>query len=154
LSSSRRSPDLQRHLARLAAVVGGAALLLTACGDGAEVRDDPEPVARPDEDGEPDAGSEREDDEPLGTQDLLEGRLAFLDADPDTVRRAVEPYDGVIELEVPEIGAVQVAFPVDTRRELLGIRDELRDAGHEVDVVLVADPHGEGSAEGGPALGP
>jgi hypothetical protein len=118
------------------------------------VQDDPEPVARPDGDGEADAGSERADDEPLGTQDLLEGRLAFLDADADTVRRAVEPYDGVIELEVPEIGAVQVVFPVDTRRELLEVRDELREAGHQVDVVLVTDPDLEGSADGGPALGP
>ena len=81
-------------------------------------------------------------------RDILPGRLAFVDVTGDEIRDAVAAYDGEIEVDPEGLRIVQVRFPVDVHAELIAIRDELRDQGHRVDVVLATDPGIDGDDQG------
>lgn len=82
--------------------------------------------------------------------DVLPGRLGFVDVTAEQLRDVIAPYGGEVEIAPEGLRIVQVRFPVDDDAELLTIRDELRDQGFRVEVVPATDPGVDGTADDGP----
>ncbi len=104
----------------------------------------PAPVSGEVEEPDPTSDEAEEDQRPGSSpfpegQVLLAQELAVLGGSRDDVLAAVEPYEGVITVEVSETDTYQVAFPVESLDQLLEIQAALQADGLDVIVVAAID---------------